>query len=343
MAGSSQPRYSYDQDGVSRSRANTGESVGARDSRIVRDDGGVLGEHGPPSASNSRRGSTSRQIQEGSHGGERLLAGSVNANRSSGQLSPISTRFHSSSRNSHSTSTSASSSTPVSATSSSFGSPLLPQPSSYYNSSEQPVTPPSQPPSELPYDQPLYPAEPTSYLSDSPIAANSQAVVNPSRNSPSPRNSSLFPSTTSNRSNSPSNSTESTGSSSRQHHHQHYNPHDDTRRSSGDSSGESVGKPELRIASTRSGERSGAQTCAKCGLPMTGQFVRALGSVFHLDCFRCQVSCSSQAHSLVIPIAHIASCDRIVARLWQPSSFPSTPRIRAGNNILCARRITFGD
>jgi hypothetical protein len=32
-----------------------------------------------------------------------------------------------------------------------------------------------------------------------------------------------------------------------------------------------------------------AQTCAKCGQPMTGSFVRALGTVFHLDCFRCQV------------------------------------------------------
>lgn len=34
------------------------------------------------------------------------------------------------------------------------------------------------------------------------------------------------------------------------------------------------------------------QACAKCGLQMTGQFVRALGTVYHLDCFRCQVSVS---------------------------------------------------
>lgn len=39
-----------------------------------------------------------------------------------------------------------------------------------------------------------------------------------------------------------------------------------------------------------SGHRRTAQLCAKCNLPMTGQFVRALGTVFHLDCFRCQVS-----------------------------------------------------
>lgn len=32
------------------------------------------------------------------------------------------------------------------------------------------------------------------------------------------------------------------------------------------------------------------QMCAACGKPMTGQFVRALGTVYHLDCFRCNVS-----------------------------------------------------
>lgn len=32
------------------------------------------------------------------------------------------------------------------------------------------------------------------------------------------------------------------------------------------------------------------QSCDACGRPMTGQFVRALGVVFHLDCFRCRVS-----------------------------------------------------
>jgi hypothetical protein len=36
-----------------------------------------------------------------------------------------------------------------------------------------------------------------------------------------------------------------------------------------------------------------AQPCSGCGLPMTGQFVRALGTVYHLDCFRCKVSNTS--------------------------------------------------
>lgn len=30
--------------------------------------------------------------------------------------------------------------------------------------------------------------------------------------------------------------------------------------------------------------------CKKCGEALTGQFVRALGGTFHLDCFRCRVS-----------------------------------------------------
>lgn len=32
-----------------------------------------------------------------------------------------------------------------------------------------------------------------------------------------------------------------------------------------------------------------AQPCSSCGLTMSGQFVRALGNVYHLDCFRCRV------------------------------------------------------
>lgn len=48
-----------------------------------------------------------------------------------------------------------------------------------------------------------------------------------------------------------------------------------------------------------SGERNRSRTrrngsgqlriCKKCGEHLTGQFVRALGGTFHLDCFRCRV------------------------------------------------------
>ncbi|GAA5959604.1 hypothetical protein JCM3765_007214 [Sporobolomyces pararoseus] len=42
-------------------------------------------------------------------------------------------------------------------------------------------------------------------------------------------------------------------------------------------------------------------TCAKCELPMTGQFVRALGTVYHLDCFRCQ-DCNKIVAAKFFPI-----------------------------------------
>ena len=35
---------------------------------------------------------------------------------------------------------------------------------------------------------------------------------------------------------------------------------------------------------------NGPRICQKCGEALTGQFVRALGGTFHLDCFRCRVS-----------------------------------------------------
>lgn len=42
------------------------------------------------------------------------------------------------------------------------------------------------------------------------------------------------------------------------------------------------------------------RTCKKCTEPLTGQFVRALGATYHLDCFRCKVS------RLVRPVGIIA-------------------------------------
>lgn len=53
-----------------------------------------------------------------------------------------------------------------------------------------------------------------------------------------------------------------------------------------------------RPAATQSGSR---QPCAKCGLVMTGQFVRALGMVYHLDCFRCQ-DCNKVVASKFFPV-----------------------------------------
>jgi hypothetical protein len=41
----------------------------------------------------------------------------------------------------------------------------------------------------------------------------------------------------------------------------------------------------------RTGRSASGQTrvCKKCGLQLTGQFVRALDGTFHLDCFKCRV------------------------------------------------------
>jgi hypothetical protein len=49
---------------------------------------------------------------------------------------------------------------------------------------------------------------------------------------------------------------------------------------------------ERNRSRTRSGKTGSGQLriCKKCGDPLTGQFVRALGGTFHLDCFRCRVS-----------------------------------------------------
>jgi hypothetical protein len=34
-----------------------------------------------------------------------------------------------------------------------------------------------------------------------------------------------------------------------------------------------------------------SRICKKCGESLTGQFVRALGGTFHLECFKCNVCC----------------------------------------------------
>lgn len=37
------------------------------------------------------------------------------------------------------------------------------------------------------------------------------------------------------------------------------------------------------------GKTHTSRLCQKCGEPLTGQFVRALGGTFHLECFKCRV------------------------------------------------------
>lgn len=59
--------------------------------------------------------------------------------------------------------------------------------------------------------------------------------------------------------------------------------------------------------------RSGSVTyCAKCGLAVRGQFVRALHQVYHLDCFRCRVSANTNNR------ADKQDCDKVVAQKFFP-------------------------
>jgi hypothetical protein len=58
-----------------------------------------------------------------------------------------------------------------------------------------------------------------------------------------------------------------------------------------------------RSRTNGSGGRSGGsvRTCKKCGQPLTGQFVRALGGTFHLDCFKC-ADCGQVVASKFFPV-----------------------------------------
>ncbi|CAO1629926.1 unnamed protein product [Parajaminaea phylloscopi] len=56
-------------------------------------------------------------------------------------------------------------------------------------------------------------------------------------------------------------------------------------------------KPPVPTTTTTSRRE---QLCDACGKPMTGQFVRALGVVFHLDCFRCR-DCNKVVASKFFP------------------------------------------
>lgn len=59
----------------------------------------------------------------------------------------------------------------------------------------------------------------------------------------------------------------------------------------GDSHSHHKTSEERNRSRTRNGRTASGQMrmCKKCGEPLTGQFVRALGGTFHLDCFKCRV------------------------------------------------------
>lgn len=60
---------------------------------------------------------------------------------------------------------------------------------------------------------------------------------------------------------------------------------------------------ERNRSRTRNGRTSSGQVriCKKCNEPLTGQFVRALGGTYHLDCFRCR-DCGTIVASKFFPV-----------------------------------------
>lgn len=48
-------------------------------------------------------------------------------------------------------------------------------------------------------------------------------------------------------------------------------------------------------------DQSSSSLCGSCHLPMSGQFVRALGAIYHLDCFKCH-DCGKVVASKFFPI-----------------------------------------
>ncbi|CAG8983598.1 hypothetical protein HYALB_00004618 [Hymenoscyphus albidus] len=64
------------------------------------------------------------------------------------------------------------------------------------------------------------------------------------------------------------------------------------------SNGDERNRSRQRNGRTASGQ---LRMCKKCGEPLTGQFVRALGGTFHLDCFRCR-DCGQIVASKFFPV-----------------------------------------
>lgn len=56
--------------------------------------------------------------------------------------------------------------------------------------------------------------------------------------------------------------------------------------------GKERGPTDQSRSRTRNGRHGSAQArvCKACGESLTGQFVRAIGATFHLECFTCRVS-----------------------------------------------------
>ena len=76
---------------------------------------------------------------------------------------------------------------------------------------------------------------------------------------------------------------------------------------------------------------SSQRVCKKCAEPLTGQFVRALGATYHLECFKCEVSAS--------PCLAVSSSDSGSIGLWPDCRIEVLPRrVRRENPTISALR-----
>jgi len=73
--------------------------------------------------------------------------------------------------------------------------------------------------------------------------------------------------------------------------------------------------PVVVVSTPKSGKRHDPAFCGQCGNVVHGQFVRAMGKVYHLDCFRCKVGSASDCTCLE---ADTQDCGKVVAQKFFP-------------------------
>ena len=87
--------------------------------------------------------------------------------------------------------------------------------------------------------------------------------------------------------------------------------------------------------SRTNGSTTAKRICDRCGEPLLGQFVRAMGGMFHLECFMCRVSLL--AITTWVPLL---TEQRTVDRSWR-RNFSRSMMKRAAASIHYVRLITF--
>jgi len=96
--------------------------------------------------------------------------------------------------------------------------------------------------------------------------------------------------------------------------------------------------------SASTSKTSGIQTasangviCMKCNLPITGQFVKAIGGIHHLECFRCGVRAPLRSQTQLTHFILCRTATRSSLISFSPSKGPMV------NSTLSAKRTTLVD